>query len=106
MAQKAIGQVKDTVTKILSNRMLTDKAEAIAEALATGRWTHDYPITVSEAQELGLPVSTEMPTEVYQLMGLYRQTAQRRPSVEYIPIPYRPREGERPQGNSGFLNPS
>ena len=106
VAQKAIGQVKDTVTKILSNRMPTDKAEAIAEALATGRWTHDYPITVSEAQELGLPVSTEMPTEVYQLMGLYRQTAQRRPSVEYIPIPYRPREGERPQGNSGFLNPS
>jgi len=100
VAQKAIGQVKATVTKILGDRMPADKAAALAEALATGRWTHDYPITVSEAKELGLPVSTEMPTEVYQLMGLYRQTAQRRPSVEYIPIPYRPREVERPHGNS------
>lgn len=105
VAQKAIGQVKTTVAKILGDRMPADKATALAEALATGRWTHDYPITVSEAQELGLPVSTEMPKEVYQLMGLYRQTAQRRPSVEYIPIPYRPREVERPHGNSGFLNP-
>ena len=104
VAQKAIGQVKATVTKILGDRMPAEKAAALAEALATGRWTHDYPITVSEAKELGLPVSTEMPTEVYQLMGLYRQTAQRRPSVEYIPIPYRPRERGRPQGNSGRIS--
>jgi len=104
VAQKAIGQVKATVTKILGDRMPAEKAAALAEALATGRWTHDYPITVSEAKELGLPVSTDMPKEVYQLMGLYRQTVQRRPSVEYIPIPYRPREVERPHGNSGRIN--
>jgi hypothetical protein len=48
---------------------------------------------VREARELGLPVSTEMPTEVYEIMQLYRQTAQRRPSVEYIPAPYRLPEG-------------
>ena len=28
-----------------------------------------------------------MPKEVYKLMSLYPQTAQRRPSVEYIPTP-------------------
>jgi hypothetical protein len=29
-----------------------------------------------------------MPQEVYQLMNLYPQSGQRRPSVDYIPIPY------------------
>ena len=58
------------------------------------------------AGELGLPVSTEMPKEVYKLMGLYPQTAQRRPSVEYIPVP-RSRELERRPaagpGRHGFV---
>jgi ClpP class serine protease len=58
--------------------------------LSEGRWTHDYPITVEEARELGLPASTEMPESVYKLMTLYRQSGQRRPSVQYIPVPYRP----------------
>jgi hypothetical protein len=36
-----------------------------------------------------------MPPEVYELMQLYPQTSQRRPSVEYIPLPYRQRERGR-----------
>jgi ClpP class serine protease len=44
---------------------------------------------VDEAKELGLPVRTEMPEEVYELMSLYPQPIQRRPSVQYIPLPYR-----------------
>ncbi|MCD6520635.1 MAG: ATP-dependent Clp protease proteolytic subunit [Anaerolineae bacterium] len=90
IARKAINQVKQTATRILSHHMDEAKAAEIAEVLSTGRWTHDYPITVEEAQELGLPVSTEMPTEVYNLMALYPQSPQRRPSVEYIPTPYSP----------------
>ncbi|HEY76772.1 MAG TPA: hypothetical protein G4O00_11440 [Thermoflexia bacterium] len=99
VAEKAIRQVKQTIVQIVSERMEPEQAEALAEKLATGTWTHDYPITVQEAQELGLPVSTEMPQEVYNLMSLYPQTAQRRPSVEYIPIPYRSREEERRTSN-------
>jgi ClpP class serine protease len=96
VARKAIEQVKRTVMEIVSERMDAERAARLAETLATGVWTHDYPITVREAKELGLPVSTDMPQEVYQLMSLYPQTAQRRPSVEYIPIPYFPRrEGGR-----------
>jgi ClpP class serine protease len=67
--------------------MPVERAEEVAHTLASGVWTHDYPITVSEARELGLPISTEMPEEIYQIMALYPQTAQRRPSVEYIPAP-------------------
>ena len=65
-----------------------------------GGWTHDYPIGVDEAKALGLPISTEMPKEVYQLMNLYPQAGQRRPSVDYIPLPYpaapAPRDQKKP----------
>ncbi len=89
VSRKAIAQVKATVKRIVGKRLPEEQADALAETLSTGRWTHDYPITVEEARSLGLPVSTEMPAEVYQLMALYPQAAQRRPSVQYIPAPYR-----------------
>lgn len=87
IAEKAIRQVKRTVCELLRDKMPVERAEEVAHTLASGVWTHDYPITVSEARELGLPISTEMPEEIYQIMALYPQTAQRRPSVEYIPAP-------------------
>lgn len=87
IAEKAIRQVKHAVSDLLLDKMNSEKAEQLAEILASGTWTHDYPITVKEAGGLGLPVSTDMPKEIYQLMSLYPQTAQRRPSVEYIPSP-------------------
>ncbi len=87
IAEKAIRQVKRTVCELLSDKMSVERAEEVAHTLASGVWTHDYPITVSEARELGLPINTEMPDEIYQMMALYPQTAQRRPSVEYIPAP-------------------
>jgi hypothetical protein len=49
---------------------------------------NDYPIDFEQAKSLGLPVSDQMPKEVYDLMDLYPQTAQRRPSVEFSPTPH------------------
>lgn len=92
VAEKAIRQVERSVCELLSERMPEEKAKELARTLAGGTWTHDYPITVSEAKALGLPVSTTMPREIFALMQLYPQTSQRRPSVEYIPLPYGPRE--------------
>jgi len=64
-----------------------------------GRWTHDYPVSYEEAKEMGLPVSSGVLEEVYQLMEYYPQTKQQRPGVEFIPMPYRtpvvPGKGER-----------
>jgi ClpP class serine protease len=90
-ARKALAQVETFVRGLLEDRM-GNKAAALAHTLACGTWTHDYPITVGEARQLGLQVSTDMPAEVYDLMQLYPQTSQRRPSVEYIPAPYGPRD--------------
>lgn len=97
VAEKAIRQVKTTVFNLLRDKMEEARAKELAETLSTGTWTHDYPITVDEARELGLPVSVDMPTEIYKLMALYPQTTQRRPSVEYIPIPH---GGESPPQRS------
>ncbi len=72
-----------------SDRTEESATEELADTLTAGKWTHDYPITVEEAEELGLPVNTEVPVAVYELMEMYPQTSQRRPSVQYIPMPRR-----------------
>ncbi len=89
VSRKAMNQIRDTVACLLEERP-KEIVDRIVENLASGRWTHDYPISRNQAKEMGLPVSDEMPMEVYALMRLFPQTSQRRPSVEYIPIPYRP----------------
>jgi ClpP class serine protease len=89
VSRKAIAQVRRTAQDLLSERMSAEQAATLAEKLSTGTWTHDYPITAEEAKALGLPVSTEMPREVYEFMGLFAQPTRTRPSVEYVPVPYR-----------------
>jgi ClpP class serine protease len=88
VAEKAIWQVKTVVTGLLKEHMSEQSAGQVAEILSTGTWTHDFPILVEQARALGLTVGTQMPEEVYELMNLYPQTRQRRPSVEYIPSPH------------------
>jgi ClpP class serine protease len=88
ISRKAINQVKNTIRRIANERYGAELADKLAEALASGQWTHDYPISSDEARSLGLLVSSEMPTEIYKLMNLYPQAATRRPSVDFIPLPY------------------
>jgi ClpP class serine protease len=95
VARKAVGQIRSLIINILSHgQMPRERAEVLADLLSRGTWTHDYPIGVGEAKEMGLPVNTDMPQEVYQLMNLFPQAGRGRPSVMYIPMPYptRPRE--------------
>lgn len=90
IAGKAIRQVRAFVEKLLvENKCSKEKAKKLAQTLTEGRWTHDYPITFEEAKELGLCVSSEMPKEIYELMDLYPQKPGKRPSVQYIPLPYK-----------------
>ncbi len=100
VGRKALDQVQATVVEILTgNGMDKEKAEELATTLASGRWTHDYPISFEEAKGLGLPVSNSIPTEVHDLMSLYPQAPSRRPSVQYIPVPYQPPRPQRERRN-------
>ena len=100
IARKAVGQIRSLIINILSHgQMPKEKAETLADMLSSGIWTHDFPIGVAEAKEMGLPVNTEVPQEVYQLMSLFPQAGRGRPTVLYIPVPYpikRPERGQNP----------
>ncbi len=85
VSEKAITQVKRGAVEIMTPRMDEAAAEALAEKLAGGYWTHDYALTATEAQSLGLAVRVAMPTEVLDLMKLYPQPVQSS-AVEYLPI--------------------
>jgi ClpP class serine protease len=89
VAEKAIKQVQDFVFNLLKDRYGEEKARELAQTLTEGRWTHDYPITVDHARELGLNVETDVPEEVYTLMELYRQPIKQRGTVEFMPYPVR-----------------
>jgi len=89
IARKAIDQVHETVKALLAKHVPEKNAEQLARMLSEGRWTHDYPISADQAREMGLPVTENVPEEVYDLMELYPQSGQRRPGVEFIPVPYR-----------------
>jgi ClpP class serine protease len=95
VSKKALKQMYDNVKSLLLQKGYSEEtAEKIAEELSQGKYTHDYPITVEKAKELGLRVSTDVPEEVYALMDLYPQPTGPQ-SVQYIPVPY-----QRP-GNTG-----
>jgi ClpP class serine protease len=106
IAQKARIQVATFVANVLMKHMPEKQSYQVATVLSEGRWTHDFPITVQAARQLGLKVSTEMPLSIYELMELYPQGGGIRPSVWYVPLrrpapaPGVPQQtpGTRPEG--------
>src|SRR6266849_9646119 len=100
MAQKARIQVASFVAQVLLKHMPEKQAVPLATILSEGRWTHDFPITVQAARQLGLKVSTDMPRSVYDLMDLYPQGGGLRPSVLYVPIRRTAAPGKAPQEKS------
>jgi ClpP class serine protease len=90
VGRKAIAQLKQSASDILKKRLPSDKAEALAEKLSTGTWTHDYPLFADVVKDLGLPVNTNIPNDVLDLMKLYPQPMRPQSGgggVEYLPIP-------------------
>lgn len=97
VSRKALDQVIRAATELLAVRMPPGEAAALADKLASGNWTHDYPIPAAEAKALGLPVTTEMPEDVLTLMTLYPQPVRQSGGVEFLPIP-RERPGKVRRG--------
>jgi ClpP class serine protease len=88
VGRKAIAQVKQAASELLTRRLAAEQTDALAEKLTAGTWTHDYPIWASTAKSLGLSVSTDMPHDVLQLLTLYPQPVRMQGGggVEYLPV--------------------
>jgi ClpP class serine protease len=95
VGRKAIVQVKSAAREFLERRLSPEQAETLAETLSRGQWTHDYPISAAEAKQLGLPINTDMPNEVIELMSLYPQPVRHSGGgVEYLPVPRQKEAGD------------
>lgn len=99
-AEKALTQMEQEVIELLADKYPAEKATALAKLLASGTWTHDYPITCERARQLGLHVRNGMPENMLRLMQLYPQPMRRQPSVEYTPVPYRSGRRRSPEEGS------
>ena len=89
VARKAMVQLRDCVRGVLMDRLGPEKAESLASIFTRGEWTHDHPLDVETLGRLGLPINTEMPAEIEEYMRLFPQAPTGRPSVQYVPLPYR-----------------
>lgn len=85
VSDKAINQVKRGAVEIMTPRIERKTAEALADKLASGNWTHDYALTPAEATELGVEVTVGMPPELLELMKLYPAPV-KQSVVEYLPF--------------------
>src|SRR6202047_232328 len=47
VGRKAISQVKQAASELLTRRLSAEQATALAEKLTAGKWRHDYPIWAS-----------------------------------------------------------
>ncbi len=98
VARKAMFQLQECVDGVLRERVGAEKARELAAMLTRGDWTHDHPLNVETLRAFGLPIDTDMPRDIYEFMRLFPQAPTGRPSVQYIPVPYRsPTPLPRPQ---------
>src|SRR5437868_5960300 len=81
-AEKAMSQICQSVREFLAGKCPPGKADELARLLSAGTWTHDHPITFDTAKEFGLPVRSDIPAEVVDLMALYPQPVRHQPTVE------------------------
>jgi ClpP class serine protease len=94
LGRKAIQQVRSAVHELLEGRLPKERADELSHKLSEGTWTHDYPISAAEAKSMGLNVSTDIPTEILELLSLYPQPMRTQGGVEYLPGP-RTRQANR-----------
>ena len=84
-SEKAIVRVREGVRESLVGKSPDDKVRELVRLLSEGAWTDDYPITYEAAKTFGLPVRSDIPAELIDLLSLYPQPVRRQPAVEYLP---------------------
>ncbi|MHB9094707.1 MAG: SDH family Clp fold serine proteinase [Eubacteriales bacterium] len=83
IAKKAMVQVSEFVLNLLKNKVGTNSRDP-----DSGQVDPKLPYYLLSSQRTGTSGAYRAAPEIYDLMELYPQPAQRRPSVQYIPVPY------------------
>src|ERR1700737_1419644 len=65
VGRKAIAQVRQAASELMTRRLSAEQASALAEKLTCGTGTHDYPIWASTGKSLGQSTTTERPDAVF-----------------------------------------
>jgi ClpP class serine protease len=98
-AEKAMAQLRESVHELLSDKVSLGKAEELSRLLSEGTWPHDHSSTFERAKSFGLPVRTDMPADILNLMSLYPQPVRHQPTVEYLPYRRRLKNIGSQEGN-------
>lgn len=82
VSRKAMDFMRSIARELLADKITDEeKLTTVIDKLVGGEMIHSQPISAAEAAGLGLPVSTQLPTQVHDFMKLYRSV---RTNVEYI----------------------
>lgn len=77
VSEKLLEGTRRAVADLVEGKVA--QPDKLLERLVEGGLAHGYPLSPQELQALGLPVRTDMPPKVHDLMAMYRP---RRPTVE------------------------
>lgn len=82
ISEKALNFTKKLVNELLDGKFADrEKQKEVVEKLTGGEMVHAQLISASDAKALGLPVSTELPSEIHEFMKCFRAV---KTNVEYI----------------------
>lgn len=82
ISEKTMKLMRKVANELLDGKIEDEeKRNYIVEKLVSGEMVHITPISASEAADIGLPVSTNLPDKVHEFMKFYRSV---KSSVEYI----------------------
>ncbi|KCZ73204.1 ClpP class periplasmic serine protease [Candidatus Methanoperedens nitroreducens] len=82
ISEKALNFMRTAANELLDGKFADkEKQKQVVEKLIGGEMIHSQPISAKYARALGLPVSTELPRQVHELMRYYRAA---KSNVEYL----------------------
>jgi ClpP class serine protease len=86
ISRKALKLTRDVAKELLEGKIQPgadgeDRLDKAVEKLVSGEMIHSTPLSASEAEEIGLPVSTDFPADVHEFMKLFKPAKK---NVEYV----------------------
>ncbi|MHC1631294.1 MAG: SDH family Clp fold serine proteinase [Methanotrichaceae archaeon] len=81
ISEKALRLMQDLVQELLGDKMDKEDVQEISDKLLGGEYIHSQPISATNAKDLGLPVTIDLPQEVHEYMTTFRSV---KTNVEYL----------------------